>query len=99
VHSEIDPGVSQFLFELPLNETSLSPNTRARLETIPKEQQSFALEADGVPFSSAGRLSEDLRMAGCDDDCGASQSLTFVRTLSSDTWQGTFNSGTFRSFA
>jgi hypothetical protein len=47
---EIEPGVSQFLFELPLHETSLPPSMRARLETIPKEQPAFALEADGVRF-------------------------------------------------
>ena len=47
---DIEPGVMQFLFELPLHETSRPPNMRARLETIPKEQPAFALEADGMRF-------------------------------------------------
>jgi hypothetical protein len=50
VHREIDPGVSQFLSEQPLHETSPALNMRARLEAIPKEQTAFSLEADGVCF-------------------------------------------------
>jgi hypothetical protein len=49
-YREVGPGVSQLLFELPPHESSLPPNMRARLETIPKGQPAFALEVDGVRF-------------------------------------------------
>jgi hypothetical protein len=61
---EIEPGVTQFLFELPLPDTSLPPNMRATLETILKEQPAFTLEADGARFFKCWAISEALRMTG-----------------------------------